>query len=200
MTGRRAAWGSGLALVQEPGRAARRHACARAQRRARTRQRVHRAAPGGAGTAAVGVAAPRVGGRRRARVPDAAAAILVVDDNQDAAGAIASTVLELRATHVAMARPRRSSSRELVHEPRRGAARHRAAGHGRLRAGAAPPGAPATARLHLIAVTGYGQEHDRRRSRDAGFDEHLVKPVDLDRLVRLVEAVRAAPPSPSANT
>jgi PAS domain S-box-containing protein len=31
----------------------------------------------------------------------------------------------------------------------------------------------------LIAMTGYGQEEDRKRSRDAGFDHHLVKPVDL---------------------
>jgi len=58
---------------------------------------------------------------------------------------------------------------------------------------------PETASCRLIALTGYGQEHDRRRSLDAGFYEHLVKPVDVDRLVRLVEAVRAAPPaSPAA--
>lgn len=31
----------------------------------------------------------------------------------------------------------------------------------------------------LIAVTGYGQEHDRSKSREAGFDRHLTKPVDL---------------------
>jgi signal transduction histidine kinase len=36
--------------------------------------------------------------------------------------------------------------------------------------------------LLLIAVTGYGQEADRLRSRDAGIDLHLVKPVDLDTL------------------
>jgi len=54
-----------------------------------------------------------------------------------------------------------------------------------------------TADCRLIALTGYGQEHDRQRSLDAGFYEHLVKPVDVDRLVRLVEAVRAAPPWPS---
>jgi CheY-like chemotaxis protein len=53
---------------------------------------------------------------------------------------------------------------------------------------------PETAACRLIALTGYGQEHDRRRSLDAGFYEHLVKPVDIDRLVRLVEAVRTAPP------
>jgi CheY-like chemotaxis protein len=35
-------------------------------------------------------------------------------------------------------------------------------------------------RLRLIAVTGYGQSTDRQRSREAGFDEHLVKPIDFD--------------------
>ena len=33
--------------------------------------------------------------------------------------------------------------------------------------------------MKLIALTGYGQESDRRKSREAGFDHHLVKPVDL---------------------
>jgi CheY-like chemotaxis protein len=33
-------------------------------------------------------------------------------------------------------------------------------------------------RARLIAVSGYGQAEDRRRSADAGFDVHLVKPVD----------------------
>ena len=37
-------------------------------------------------------------------------------------------------------------------------------------------------KLALVALTGYGQIEDARRARDAGFDEHLVKPVDLDRL------------------
>lgn len=39
----------------------------------------------------------------------------------------------------------------------------------------------------LIAVTGYGQESDRARSRAAGFDHHLVKPVDLSKLDLLLE-------------
>jgi len=38
----------------------------------------------------------------------------------------------------------------------------------------------------LIALTGYGQPHDRERSRVAGFDVHLVKPVDLMTLLDLV--------------
>jgi signal transduction histidine kinase len=39
----------------------------------------------------------------------------------------------------------------------------------------------------LVAVTGYGQEHDRAAARSAGFDRHLTKPVDLDDLVRVIE-------------
>jgi PAS domain S-box-containing protein len=41
---------------------------------------------------------------------------------------------------------------------------------------------PETAGAILVAVTGYGQESDRARSRAAGFDHHLVKPVDMDKL------------------
>ncbi len=44
--------------------------------------------------------------------------------------------------------------------------------------------------LALVAVTGYGQEHDRRRSREAGFAAHLVKPVDLDELKTLIGQLR----------
>jgi PAS domain S-box-containing protein len=37
--------------------------------------------------------------------------------------------------------------------------------------------------LRLVAVTGYGQDSDREQSRDAGFDAHLVKPIDLNVLL-----------------
>jgi signal transduction histidine kinase/CheY-like chemotaxis protein len=40
----------------------------------------------------------------------------------------------------------------------------------------------------LIAQTGWGQTKDRRRSKDAGFDHHLVKPVDADSLERLLSS------------
>lgn len=46
-------------------------------------------------------------------------------------------------------------------------------------------------RMMLLAMTGYGQEEDRRRSRDAGFDHHLVKPVDLDKLRGLLLSIRS---------
>jgi CheY-like chemotaxis protein len=39
----------------------------------------------------------------------------------------------------------------------------------------------------LIALTGYGQETDRARSAAAGFDTHLVKPVDLQELASMIE-------------
>jgi CheY-like chemotaxis protein len=38
----------------------------------------------------------------------------------------------------------------------------------------------------IIAVTGYGQEADNRRSRDAGINHHLIKPVDHDVLLSLL--------------
>jgi signal transduction histidine kinase len=40
--------------------------------------------------------------------------------------------------------------------------------------------------VRLIALTGYGTEADRQRSAEAGFDAHLTKPVDIDRLLTLI--------------
>lgn len=47
---------------------------------------------------------------------------------------------------------------------------------------------PATAHVRLLALTSYGAEGDKRRSREAGFDHHLVKPADPAELLRLLEA------------
>jgi CheY-like chemotaxis protein len=41
----------------------------------------------------------------------------------------------------------------------------------------------------LVAVTGWGQEQDRRRTRAAGFDRHLVKPIDLRKMPGMLDAV-----------
>jgi two-component system CheB/CheR fusion protein len=38
----------------------------------------------------------------------------------------------------------------------------------------------------IVAMTGYGQDEDRRRSRDAGFDHHMVKPLNLPKLAEIV--------------
>ena len=47
---------------------------------------------------------------------------------------------------------------------------------------------PAFAQTRLIAHTGYGSEQDRERSRQAGFDYHLVKPANFDDLERALQA------------
>jgi signal transduction histidine kinase len=44
----------------------------------------------------------------------------------------------------------------------------------------------------LIALTGYGQSEDRARARDAGFDVHLVKPIQLAQLVAAIDRARSA--------
>jgi CheY-like chemotaxis protein len=44
----------------------------------------------------------------------------------------------------------------------------------------------------LIAVTGWGQEEDRRRSREAGFNHHMVKPVDPQELMKLLTSFQPA--------
>jgi CheY-like chemotaxis protein len=51
---------------------------------------------------------------------------------------------------------------------------------------------PETAAATLIAVTGYGQEHDRRNAAEAGFDHHFVKPVDTRRLSALLTRLAAS--------
>jgi len=43
----------------------------------------------------------------------------------------------------------------------------------------------------LIALTGWGQEKDRRNSEAAGFDHHLVKPINIDALQALLTTVHA---------
>ncbi len=48
---------------------------------------------------------------------------------------------------------------------------------------------PGGRRPTLVAVTGYGQEEDVARSRQAGFAHHLVKPVDADELLRLLVSI-----------
>jgi len=48
---------------------------------------------------------------------------------------------------------------------------------------------PELARTQLLAVTGYGQDQDRRRSADAGFVAHLVKPVDMDQLRTALDTI-----------
>lgn len=55
---------------------------------------------------------------------------------------------------------------------------------GRLR------GAPRGAKMRLVAVTGYGQDSDRLRATQGGFDAHLVKPVELQVVADLIDGYR----------
>jgi CheY-like chemotaxis protein len=127
-------------------------------------------------------AAPRAGAGAPLRV-------LVVDDNVDAAKTLGQ-LLRLAGHEVSLAHDGAAALAAAVAAPPdlvlldiglpgmdgyAVAARLRAAGH----AGTA-----------LVALTGYGREDDLRRSRDAGFDHHLVKPIDFGQLQRIVLEVR----------
>jgi CheY-like chemotaxis protein len=48
---------------------------------------------------------------------------------------------------------------------------------------------PALAGVTFVALTGYGQEEDRERSREAGFAHHLIKPVDTGALLSVLAEV-----------
>ena len=48
--------------------------------------------------------------------------------------------------------------------------------------------------LTLVAVTGWGQQEDRRRSKEAGFTTHIVKPVDQDTLMKLFDSLPTSGP------
>ena len=60
-------------------------------------------------------------------------------------------------------------------------------------------GVPGLERVKLVAVTGYGQPSDLARSRAAGFDEHLVKPVTLDAIEAAIARLAPAPANIAAS-
>jgi CheY-like chemotaxis protein len=104
--------------------------------------------------------------------------VLVVDDNVDAAQCLAM-LLEADGHHVGLAHDGPEALRvALAHRPEivfldiglPEMDGYQVARHLRER--------PELANVVLVALTGYGQEQDRRRSREAGFDHHLVKPVE----------------------
>ena len=47
-------------------------------------------------------------------------------------------------------------------------------------------------RVHFVAQTGWGNEDDRRKSAEAGFERHLVKPVSVEDIDMLLDALRCA--------
>jgi signal transduction histidine kinase/ActR/RegA family two-component response regulator len=57
---------------------------------------------------------------------------------------------------------------------------------------------PETANAILVAVTGWGQDKDRQLSKSAGFNHHLVKPVELSQVMEIIEAGVTPPNDPAA--
>jgi PAS domain S-box-containing protein len=115
--------------------------------------------------------------------------VLVVDDNVDAAVALGQ-LMEMLGHQVALAHDGPAALAAATAAPPdlilldiglpgmdgyEVAAHLRAAGH---------------TRAMLVALTGYGREDDVRRSRRAGFDHHLVKPVDLAQLQKITANLR----------
>lgn len=117
--------------------------------------------------------------------------VLVVDDNVDAAETLA-TVLDMTGRRTRVVHDGRSvlqAAREfepdvvLLDIGLPGMSGYEVAKQ--LRADAA------FSRTVLIAITGWGAEEDRRRTKEAGFDEHLTKPVDLTAIDALLAKVAA---------
>jgi PAS domain S-box-containing protein len=129
--------------------------------------------------------------------PEAAALpvkILIVDDNRDAAGSLAMLLTQLGAeVGVAHDGPGALAAFEqsrprvvLLDIGMPGMDGYEVAR--RMRSLSPAPG------VSLVALTGWGQEDDRRRVREAGFDHHLVKPADLGALQLLIASVHADTP------
>jgi len=57
---------------------------------------------------------------------------------------------------------------------------------------------PETADIALAAITGYGQETDRQLTREVGFQQHLVKPIELDELAAWLARQPGRPRSPQS--
>ncbi|HEY8049324.1 MAG TPA: response regulator, partial [Ramlibacter sp.] len=58
---------------------------------------------------------------------------------------------------------------------------------------------PATRDCVLVALTGWGAQEDRARSRSAGFDHHLTKPASLAAVKALLGDIAASEPNPAVN-
>jgi CheY-like chemotaxis protein len=136
-------------------------------------------------------------------IPDAAVPahprglrILVADDNRDAAESLAA-VLQIHGHVVRSAHDGESAIREaeefLPEIVLLDIGMPKINGYDvcrRIRSG------PATADAAVIAITGWSQPLDRQTSREAGFDHHLVKPVDPVALTSLLARLAARQPAP----
>jgi CheY-like chemotaxis protein len=116
--------------------------------------------------------------------------VLVVDDNEDAAESLAMLLrlmgFECHSAHDGIEGLR--LAREI--QPEVVLLDIGLPGMNGYDAAAAIRAEPWSKTATLVALTGWGQDEDRRRSRDAGFDAHLVKPVSMEQLVEVLEQAR----------
>ncbi|QJE02439.1 PAS domain S-box protein [Massilia forsythiae] len=132
--------------------------------------------------AGTGAAAPA----RAAAAPLAGRKVLVVDDNRDAADSLCM-LLGSRGAHASCAYDGARALELLAAlRPHSLVVDIGMPGMDGHQVAAAVRADPRFAGLQIIALTGWGQEADRRRSREAGIDHHLTKPVDLALLERLL--------------
>jgi CheY-like chemotaxis protein len=129
---------------------------------------------------------------RIAAVPDLSGLrVLVVDDNVDAASSLAMLLRteghEIRITHDGMAALR------VAHEfrPHVVFLDIGLPGLDGFEVARALRREPSVEGILLVAMTGCGQRGDRERSREAGFDHHLVKPAEFDRVRQILASVDA---------
>jgi CheY-like chemotaxis protein len=108
--------------------------------------------------------------------------VLVVDDNQDAADSLGMLLLFLGA-EVAVVHDGRSALEKMKSfRPAVVLLDLGMPGMGGLEVARRMREDPETSGATLVALTGWGQREDRRRTREAGFDYHLVKPADVGTL------------------
>ena len=123
----------------------------------------------------------------------APAKVLVVDDNRDAADTL-TTFLEMLGLHARQANDGESAmAAALDFSPDVVLLDIGLPGMDGYQVARALRADPRLARTTLIALTGWGAEDDRRRAMDAGFDDHLTKPVDLGVLEDVLRRVQAEP-------
>ena len=122
------------------------------------------------------------------RGPDRARTVLVVEDNDDARDSLRLLLESLGHRVVAAADGTEGLARAESHRPEVALIDLGLPGLDAYEVARALRATPAGKTITLIAVTGYGQAEDRRRSKEAGFDAHLVKPVSQALLSSLIAA------------
>ncbi|MBY0521931.1 MAG: response regulator [Gemmataceae bacterium] len=119
--------------------------------------------------------------------------VLVVDDNEDSAETLAM-VLKLSGHDVRMAHDGNSAIRlAQAFQPEVVLLDIGLPGMSGIEVARQLRQDPGLKHALIAAITGYGQDSDRQRSEEAGFDAHLVKPIDLDELRSLLSTLTKSP-------